>query len=82
MIAQAIQCRLDQVSLSKLIMIKKIFVWYDSNGDIQFYGVMMLCVVMVECDPERKTNAKSAIFDNDMSKMLEHSASTMILIAD
>ena len=92
MIAQAIQGRLDQASLNKLMTVKKFFAWHDSNGDMFFDGVMMLCLVMVECNPETKvgvqvlrdkiSNTKSAMFDHDISRMMEHIASTMILITD
>ena len=52
----------------------------------------MLHLEIVECNPETKvgsqvlrdkiSNSKSAMFDNDVSKMMEHIASTMILVTD
>ena len=92
MIAQAIQGRLDQASLNKLMIVENFFAWHDSNGDMFFDGVMMLYLVMVECNPETKvgvqvlrdkiSNTKSAMFDHDAPRMMEHIASAMILITD
>ena len=52
----------------------------------------MLHLVIVECNPETKvgvqalrckiSNSKSAMFDNCVSKMMEHIAITMMLITD
>ena len=72
--------------------VKKIFDWHDSNGNALFDGIMTLCLAMVECDPETKvgtqvlrdkiSNSKSDVLDNDVSKIIEHAASTMLLVAD
>ena len=54
MIAQATQGQLDQASLQKIITVKKFFTWHDSNGDMLFDSIMMLYVVMIECESETK----------------------------
>ena len=71
---------------------KDTFTWFDSNGDNVHGGVMMSFLLILECNPETKvgvqvlrnliTNAKSSAFDNNISNMLDHVASTMSRIRD
>ena len=66
---------------------KKQYTWLDSNSDSFHDGVMIACIVVLECNPETKvgvqilrsqiTGAKSSMFSNNVPDMLEHIASTI-----